>query len=188
MLFRYEKEYFGEVIRNNSDLLINLIDDILDLSRLESGNMQIIYEEKDLNDICRSCLDTISVNVPPEVKLKYEPEFEQLIIKTDEQRLQQILINFLNNASKFTQTGSISLSYRLNRDENFIDISVTDTGCGIPEEKKDIIFERFAKVDEFSQGTGLGLPICKLISNLMGGKVFIDENYTEGARFTMRHP
>ena len=110
-----------------------------------------------------------------------------LEIETDQGRLQQMLVNLLVNATKFTKEGSITLALRLD-EQGFAEFSVTDTGCGIPEEKQKKVFERFEKLDEYVQGTGLGLAICKLTITMMGGDIWIDKNYTEGARFVVRHP
>lgn len=107
---------------------------------------------------------------------------------TDPQRLQQIFINLLNNAGKFTDTGTITLSYNIEPDKNRVIFSVSDTGCGIPKEKQRQVFERFEKLNEFVQGSGLGLSICKLTINKMGGDIWIDPDYTKGSRFCFSHP
>ena len=116
-----------------------------------------------------------------------EPELShELIINADAARLQQVLTNFLTNACKYTEHGSIILAYLLL--DKAIEFSVTDTGCGIPPEKAETIFERFEKLDSFKQGTGLGLNICRRIADLVGGRVYVDTSYTEGARFIFIHP
>lgn len=107
---------------------------------------------------------------------------------TDPQRLQQIFINLLNNAGKFTDTGTITLSYNIEPDKNRVIFSVSDTDCGIPKEKQRQVFERFEKLNEFAQGSGLGLSICKLTINKMGGDIWIDPDYTKGSRFCFSHP
>ena len=119
---------------------------------------------------------------------QFETPVESLVIKTDVQRLQQVLINLLSNAAKFTPAGSIKLSFFIDKQNNQLQFSVTDTGCGIPADKCDKVFERFEKLNEYSQGTGLGLAISRLIVEKLGGKIWVDKNYAEGARFVFTHP
>lgn len=183
-----EKKEFFSIINNNSYLLLNLINDILDLSRLESGSMKFMIEEGNLSDCCRNALASVEHRVIPGVKLTYHPSEDPLIIKTDSIRLQQLLINLLANACKFTKEGEICLAYQLDEEKRNVRISVTDTGCGIPENKQSIIFERFEKVDEYSQGTGLGLSICQTIIEHLGGSISLDTAYKNGARFIVLHP
>ena len=111
-----------------------------------------------------------------------------IILLTDATRLEQVLINFLTNAAKFTDKGEIVVSYSVDNDNRQVIFSVTDTGSGIPADKAEIIFERFEKLDSFAQGTGLGLHICRLIANMLKGKVMVDTSYTKGARFLFIHP
>ena len=158
-----EKKEFFSIINNNSYLLLNLINDILDLSRLESGNMKFIIEKTSLSDCCRNALASVEHRVFPGVQLTYTPSEDPLHIQTDSIRLQQLLINLLTNACKFTKEGEINLSYQIDEDKQHVRITVTDTGCGIPEDKQKVIFERFEKVDEYAQGTGLGLSISQTI-------------------------
>lgn len=183
-----EKKEFFSIINNNSYLLLNLINDILDLSRLESGSMKFMIEEGNLSDCCRNALASVEHRVLPGVKLTYHPSEDPLIIQTDSIRLQQLLINLLANACKFTKEGEICLAYQLDEEKRNVRISVTDTGCGIPENKQSIIFERFEKVDEYSQGTGLGLSICQTIIEHLGGSISLDTTYKNGARFIVLHP
>ena len=183
-----EKKEFFSIINNNSYLLLNLINDILDLSRLESGNMKFIIEKTNLSDCCRNALASVEHRVFPGVQLTYTPSEDPLHIQTDSIRLQQLLINLLTNACKFTKEGEINLSYQIDEDKQHIRITVTDTGCGIPEDKQKVIFERFEKVDEYAQGTGLGLSISQTIIEHLGGSIQLDPTYKHGARFIVLHP
>ena len=110
------------------------------------------------------------------------------MMKTDPLRLQQLLLNLLTNAAKFTEQGEVNLDYQVDKEKKQVVFSVTDTGCGVPPEKQESIFNRFEKVDEFKQGAGLGLPICRMIANRIGGTLTLDPAYTEGARFIFVHP
>ena len=183
-----EKKEFFSIINNNSYLLLNLINDILDLSRLESGNMKFIIEKTNLSDCCRNALASVEHRVFPAVQLTYTPSEDPLHIQTDSIRLQQLLINLLTNACKFTKEGEINLSYQIDEDKQHVRITVTDTGCGIPEDKQKVIFERFEKVDEYAQGTGLGLSISQTIIEHLGGSIQLDPTYKHGARFIVLHP
>lgn len=183
-----EKKEFFSIINNNSYLLLNLINDILDLSRLESGNMKFIIEKTSLSDCCRNALASVEHRVFPGVQLTYTPSEDPLHIQTDSIRLQQLLINLLTNACKFTKEGEINLSYQIDEDKQHVRITVTDTGCGIPEDKQKAIFERFEKVDEYAQGTGLGLSISQTIIEHLGGSIQLDPTYKHGARFIVLHP
>ena len=183
-----EKKEFFSIINNNSYLLLNLINDILDLSRLESGNMKFIIEKTSLSDCCRNALASVEHRVFPGVQLTYTPSKDPLHIQTDSIRLQQLLINLLTNACKFTKEGEINLSYQIDEDKQHVRITVTDTGCGIPEDKQKVIFERFEKVDEYAQGTGLGLSISQTIIEHLGGSIQLDPTYKHGARFIVLHP
>ncbi|MDD2952716.1 MAG: ATP-binding protein [Parabacteroides sp.] len=183
-----EKKEFVSIINNNSYLLLNLINDILDLSRLESGNMKFIIEKVNLSDCCQNALASVEHRVLPSVRLTYKPSEDPLNVQTDSIRLQQLLINLLTNACKFTTEGEINLAYQIDEDKRYVRIIVTDTGCGIPEDKQKIIFERFEKVNEYAQGTGLGLSISQTIIEHLGGSIQLDPTYRQGARFIVLHP
>lgn len=181
------QEYI-QIIRHNSDLLLRLINDILDISRLESGKMQFNFEPRDIVPHFKSVLKSMEHNKTGQVELIFESDPEQITLVTDIVRLQQVVVNLLSNAMKFTKNGFIRLSIRMNEPGDQVEFSVTDTGCGIPEEKQQAIFERFEKLNEFVQGTGLGLSICQLIVEKLGGEIRIDTTYREGARFIFTHP
>lgn len=183
-----EKEEFSRLISNNSELLLNLINDVLDLSRIEAGNMKFDLTPTDLSVCCRNALDSVRHRLNSGVKLTYSPSDEPYTLRTDPLRLQQLLVNLLVNATKFTREGEINLAYHVDEARQQVCITVTDTGCGIPPDKQQIIFERFEKLNEYSQGTGLGLSICRSIAGHLGGSITIDPAYTGGARFVFIHP
>lgn len=182
-----QKEYL-EIISRNSDLLLQLINDILDISRLESGRLQFCFEDCDVVPYCQSILKTVEVTKRTNVQLHFSAPVDELYINTDMMRLQQVIINLLTNALKFTQEGSITLSFDVIKERNVVLFSITDTGCGIPEDKQSTVFDRFEKLNEFMQGTGLGLSICKLTVEKLGGDIWVDSLYKEGARFIFSHP
>lgn len=138
--------------------------------------------------LCNTVLATTSYSKKADVEYIFTPFADSFILETDVQRLQQILINLLSNANKFTERGHIELSLQRDEKKNFLIFSVTDTGLGIPEEKQEKVFERFEKLNEYAQGTGLGLAICKITIGILGGDIWIDKNYKGGARFVFSHP
>lgn len=183
-----EERTFVEVIQTNSDLLLRLIGDILDISRLETGKLKFTFEQCNVVDLCQKILATTSCSKKTGVEYIFKPIVDSCIIETDVQRLQQVLINLLSNANKFTEKGHIALDLQIDRDKGIVTFSVSDTGCGIPPEKQEKVFERFEKLDEYAQGTGLGLAICRITVGIMGGEIWVDKNYREGARFVFTHP
>lgn len=183
-----EQQEFVEVIRINSDLLLRLINDILDISRLETGKLKFTYENCDVIGLCQRVLATTSYSKKEGVEYIFQPFAEEYELETDVQRLQQVLINLLSNANKFTGQGHIILDVREDEKKEFLIFSVSDTGCGIPLDKQQKVFERFEKLDEYVQGTGLGLAICKITVGILGGEIWIDKDYQEGARFVFTHP
>ena len=176
-----------DIIQQNSELLLKLINDVIDLSSLEFGKMQFSIAEHDAVATCRNVTDTVGKVKQTQAELLLETSLEELYIETDDSRLQQVLINLLINATKFTPDGSITLKLE-KQSEKMALFSVTDTGCGIPKEKQASIFQRFEKLDENAQGSGLGLSICQLIIEHIGGKIWIDPDYTGGSRFVFTHP
>lgn len=177
----------NEVIQQNSELLLKLIDDVIDLSSLEFGKLQFRFAQHDAVSICQNVTDTVNRVKQTQAELTFTTVLEKMYIETDDSRLQQLLINLLINATKFTPQGSIALKLEKEAD-NTVLFTVTDTGCGIPKEKQPGIFQRFEKLDENAQGSGLGLSICQLIIEHIGGKIWIDPDYTGGARFCFTHP
>lgn len=183
-----EKAQYCDIIQKNSDLLLHLINDILDISRMESGKIKFVWEECDVVELCQTALSTAEYGRKTSALFLFETPVASLVIKTDAQRLKQVLINLLSNAAKFTSSGSIKLAIAIDKQHQQLELSVSDTGCGIPSDKSDRVFERFEKLNEYSQGTGLGLAISRLIVENLGGKIWVDKDYTEGARFVFTHP
>ncbi len=175
------------IIQQNSELLLKLIDDVIDLSNLEFGKLQFSIARHDVVSICHNVIDTVNKVKQTQAEVSFVTTYDALVIETDDSRLQQVLINLLINATKFTPQGSITLELKQDSD-NMLLFTVTDTGCGIPKEKQKDIFQRFEKLNETAQGTGLGLSISHLIIENMGGSIWIDPTYTEGARFCFTHP
>ena len=177
----------NEVILQNSELLLKLINDVIDLSSLEFGKIQFCINKYNVVNICRNVIDTVSKIKQTQAAICFITELESMDIETDDARLQQVLINLLINATKFTSQGSIILELRKQSEQELL-FFVTDTGCGIPKEKQAAIFRRFEKLNENAQGSGLGLSICQLIIEHIGGKIWIDSDYTGGSRFFFTHP
>ena len=184
-----EQKEYAEIIQDNSHLLLQLINDVLDISRLESKKLKFTYEWCDVKLFCEKMITLVNENKSTTTKAKLIVPEETYQIYTDPLRLQQIVVNLLNNAQKFTPAGGkITLEYKLDEKEEYILFSVTDTGCGIPADKQKCVFERFEKLDEFIQGTGLGLSICQVTIQRMGGDIWIDSSYKLGSRFVFSHP
>lgn len=177
----------NDIILQNSELLLKLINDVIDLSSLETENMQFNFQEYDAITICRNVIDMVERIKQTNASIHFKTNLDSLILYTDKSRLQQVLINLLINATKFTAQGSITLEVEVTPDDE-ASFSVTDTGCGIPKEKQDQMFNRFEKGNENAQGTGLGLSISELIITYIGGKIWIDKDYTNGSRFVFTHP
>lgn len=175
------------LIAQNTQLLLRLINDVLDFSRIESNSVQLNPEPVELIGLSHSLIQTgMQNNTNKNVELRFTTSYEELWYTVDLRYLQQVIINLLNNAMKFTDEGSVTLE--LKKDDKDIIFSVTDTGIGIPLDKQQLVFRRFEKLNEFKQGTGLGLSICHAIIEKMGGKIFIDPEYTGGARFVFTLP
>ena len=182
-----QRGYF-EIIKANSDLLLRLINDILDVSRLEADRVTLTLEKCDVVQVCTQVTASVTQARRSSNRIVFESAADSLEIRTDIQRLQQVVINLLSNADKFTENGTITLKLEPDMRNRTALFSVSDTGCGIPPEKRKRVFERFEKLNEYAQGTGLGLSICKLIVEKWGGRIWIDSQYTRGARFVFTHP
>lgn len=183
-----EQRGYFEIIRTNSDLLLRLINDILDVSRLEADRVILSLESCNVVQICQQVVASVAQARRSTNQFLFECEREVVEMRTDVQRLQQVVINLLSNADKFTKEGTITLKLESDTAGNVAVFSVTDTGCGIPLDKQKRVFERFEKLNEYVQGTGLGLSICKLTVEKWGGEIWIDPAYTDGARFMFTHP
>ena len=183
-----EQQGYVDIIKTNSDLLLRLINDILDVSRLEADRVTFTIEKCDVVPLCQQVLASVSQARKSENKYIFECDRESVDLRTDIQRLQQVIINLLSNADKFTRNGKITLKLEVDDEKRVATFSVSDTGTGIPLEKQKLVFERFEKLNEYVQGTGLGLSICKLTVEKWGGEIWVDPGYTDGARFVFTHP
>lgn len=178
------QEYAG-IIEQGSNNLLQLVEDVLDLSNLDSGTIIRTDIETDATSICHESALMVKNSLKPGVTFHLQTEQEVFQFRTNPERLTQILLHLLKNAIKFTQEGSITLEWHTDKEHREIIFSVTDTGIGIPEDKREFVFERFAKVDTFVQGTGLGLSISRISAEKMGGSLILDPSYTDGCRFIL---
>ena len=164
--------------------MLRLVTDVLTLSELDQYEQLPTDPETDLHAICQLASEVAKDNTQKDVEVLFEPERESLLIRSNSERISQVL----NNAAKFTTHGSIRIAYSVLEAEKKIEISVTDTGTGIPKDQQEAVFERFYKMNSFTQGTGLGLPICRSIAEKLGGSLRIDTSYTEGCRMILTLP
>lgn len=184
-----EREEYMNYVTNNSQLLTVMINDILSLSDMEKGKYNVCLAPTNLNEVVRQSVKTVENRVSSGVLIVRESDIEEhALYMVDGLRVQQILINFLTNACKHTTNGRILVTSSLKETPGFITFSVADTGPGVPPEKAEAIFERFVKLDANKQGAGLGLSICRMMATSMGGKVWLDQQYTDGARFVFTIP
>ena len=184
---RNERQEYIKIVQENNELLLQLISDILDLSKIEAGTFNFVYTNVDVNETCAEIIKSMSMKVGKGIELIFEEPFPECYIYTDKNRFTQVISNFINNALKFTQQGSITLGYEQVSHQK-IKFYVRDTGMGIPEEKQKSVFERFVKLNTFVQGTGLGLSICKSIVSQMGGEIGVDSTEGIGSCFWFTHP
>ena len=184
---RNERQEYIKIVQENNELLLQLISDILDLSKIEAGTFNFVYTNVDVNETCAEIIKSMSMKVGKGIELIFEEPFPECYIYTDKNRFTQVISNFINNALKFTQQGSITLGYEQVSHQK-IKFYVRDTGMGIPEEKQKSVFERFVKLNTFVQGTGLGLSICKSIVSQMGGEIGVDSTEGVGSCFWFTHP
>ena len=182
------RHVYMSLVQENNELLLNLISDILDISKIEAGMIDLVMGRVDVPQLCREVIATFSHKKRDSaVELRFDENSPQIVIDADKNRIMQVLSNFLTNALKFTTKGSITLSYSL-EDESQVRFCVTDTGKGIPDEQKHEIFNRFVKLDSFVQGAGLGLSICQSLVKRMGGKIGVESREGEGSCFWFTHP
>ena len=177
-----ETKEFVNIIKANTDDLLRLVTDVLALSELDQYNKLPTNIQTDINMICQLSIEVAKMQKQDTVEFLFKPEREKLIILSNPERISQLLANLAHNAIKFTTHGSIELTYSVLEAEKKIEISVTDTGTGIPKDQQEAVFERFYKMNSFTQGTGLGLPICRSIAEKIGGSLRIDSYYTDGCR------
>ena len=184
-----EKEEYIRIVTSNNELLLQLIDDILDLSKIEAGTMDFSYAPTDINELMEDiCLQMQQKNQRPEVQIMFTEKESGCVINTDRLRLSQVIMNLMNNAMKFTSEGSITLGYRLTRQKDELYFFVKDTGIGIPADQAGKVFERFVKLNTFIKGTGLGLAICRVIIERLGGTIGVETREGKGACFWFRLP
>ena len=184
---RSERQEYIKIVQENNELLLQLISDILDLSKIEAGTFNFVYTNVDVNETCAEIIKSMSMKVSKGVELIFEEPLPECYLYTDKNRFTQVISNFINNALKFTQQGSITLGYEQVSHQK-IKFYVRDTGMGIPEEKQKSVFERFVKLNTFVQGTGLGLSICKSIVSQMGGEIGVESTEGVGSCFWFTHP
>lgn len=183
-----DKPEYIRLINKNSELLLSLVNDVLDLSKMEAGHFKLNIGPCELTACCREAVDSVKSKLAEGVTLSFTPQNSPYILNTDFQQLYLILHNLLNNAAKFTSAGNINLAYEVKTKEEQVCFIITDNGSGIHKAKREKIFERFEKLDEYSQGTGLRLAICRTIAEQLGGILFVDPNYTNGTRIVFIHP
>lgn len=182
-----EKQEYVSIIENNNALLLQLIGDILDLSKIEAGAMEFVYTDTELNTLLKELENMMRAKKQSEqVQLFFKPSLENCYVHTEKNRVTQILINLITNGFKFTSVGYVEFGYEIRGTKLFF--YVKDTGCGIPKDKQDCIFERFTKLNHFAQGTGLGLPICKTIVQRMKGEIGVDSEENKGSTFWFTIP
>ena len=181
-----EKHQYITIIEDNNKLLLQLISDILDLSKIEAGTFDIIPEKVNAKQLCSDLFQAMQMKATPQVELRLKDNLPELTFTSDKNRLYQVLLNFVTNAFKFTSEGSITIDYQINGNE--VKFSVQDTGMGVEPEKQEAIFTRFVKLNSFIPGTGLGLPICQSIVTQLGGKIGVESEPGKGSCFWFTHP
>ncbi|MDE6369662.1 MAG: HAMP domain-containing histidine kinase [Muribaculaceae bacterium] len=184
----YIREY-ADIMTINTDLMIRLVNDLLDLPQLENGELSIHRSPSSLNGICNFAFKFVKKHVGPLVDIIFatagQPDYMSL---TDPQRVEQVLIQLLTNAAKFTENGSITFGYEISQKRDKVTFTVTDTGIGVPKGMEEAIFNRFVKIDPTTQGNGLGLYIGRLMAKMLGGSLKLDSKYRTGARFIFTVP
>ena len=180
-----DKKLFADTIHTNNDLLLKLINDILDVSRIESGQMDFVIKAWSVRDIMERIYHTFEVQMPKHLAFNFVQPEEDVLIEVDESRLRQVIGNFLTNAGKFTPKGSVTLGWIKDMQTGKVELYVEDTGIGLSEEDRTMVFSRFYKKDEFKQGTGLGLSICKAIVVRLGGSIKVRSELGKGSRFSV---
>ena len=181
-----EKHQYITIIEDNNKLLLQLISDILDLSKIEAETFDIIPERVNAKQLCNDLFQAMQMKTSPQVELRLKDNLPELTFTSDKNRLYQVLLNFVTNALKFTSEGNITIDYQI--DGNEVKFSVQDTGMGIEPEKQEAIFTRFVKLNSFIPGTGLGLPICQSIVTQLGGKIGVESEPGKGSCFWFTHP
>lgn len=190
MLSEEEIAEYGVIIQSNTDLLSTLVNDILDISDMESGKYRMNIGACNVNDVCRKAISTVKYRCPEGVNMYMTTDVaDTYTIQSDPKRVEQVIMNFLTNAEKHTDAGEIRVHVSLDENPGMVTFSVTDTGEGVPAENAELIFRRFEKFNTINGGTGLGLPICRNIARQLGGEAKLDLTHKgKGARFVFTHP
>lgn len=183
-----ERLEYIDIIQKNTELLLQLISDILDLAKIEAGTLDYDLDELSVREFCEDIIRNYNLKEGKSVPVLLASHLADYRIHTDKKRLMQVVTNFINNALKFTSEGSIRLEYHLNEDTSEIEFSVTDTGVGIAADAVDKVFDRFVKLNTFAKGTGLGLSICRSIVEHFGGTIGVESQVGVGSRFWFTHP
>ena len=184
-----EKQEFIHIISANNELLLQLINDIIDMAKIESGSLDFLYTQTDVNELMEDICSQMKLkNKSDAISISFDQKLPHCVIETDPYRLMQVITNFFTNALKFTEKGSISFGYTLDELAGEIRFYVKDTGIGIPDDKQKQIFDRFVKLNTFAQGTGLGLPICAMIAEKFGGSIGVESCVGEGSLFWLKIP
>lgn len=179
---------YAAIIESSSLNLLRLVDDVLDIAFLDQTEGLPSPDTCRLNNVCHECVDATLPLVKPGVSLLLEPSADDPLVQSNARRVRQVLLHLLHNAAKFTGKGGITLNYVALPAERLLRFVVSDTGPGIPAERREEVFERFVKLDTFEQGTGLGLPICRMIASKLGGRLYVDPTYTDGCRMVFELP
>ena len=183
-----ERQDYVDIMQENTELLLQLISDILDLSKIEAGTLDFTMDHLDIKSFCEDIMRNYDIKEDKPVPVLLAPDLPEYYIYTDKKRLMQVITNFINNALKFTNEGQIMLEYRHKAESNEIEFAVTDTGMGIAPDKVDQVFDRFVKLNSFSKGSGLGLSICRSIIEHLGGTIGAESEIGVGSRFWFTHP
>ena len=183
-----ERQDYVDIMQENTELLLQLISDILDLSKIEAGTLDFTMDHLDIKSFCEDIMRNYDIKEDKPVPVLLAPDLPEYYVYTDKKRLMQVITNFINNALKFTNEGQIMLEYRHKAESNEIEFAVTDTGMGIAPDKVDQVFDRFVKLNSFSKGTGLGLSICRSIIEHLGGTIGAESEIGVGSRFWFTHP
>lgn len=183
-----ETQEMSSLIKKNSDNLLKIISDTITIANIDSDESALDYQEIALDELCFGLIEEMRIHAPKEVKLYYTPQKTEYRFTSDKSIITQILNNLLHNALKFTERGEVEVSYQIDNDKKELLLYVRDTGPGVNSELKEQIFERFYKVDSFTQGAGLGLSLCRILAERLKARVYLDDNYHEGCLFVLVHP
>lgn len=181
-----ETKEYASIIKHNSDLLLKLVNDTVSVSLLQTDQVPLVWEDVEIGQFCKTIVEEYEPQASPLVKMEFRASFDTYTLRTDVARLKQVFGNLLSNSLKFTEMGRVSLICELENDA--VRFIVEDTGRGIPVDMQSKIFESFEKIDVFTQGVGLGLTICKLVADRLGGSITLDTTYEKGTRMIFTHP